>query len=82
MDKAAVRLLRGEADPRLQKTGLDQTPTFGVLKERSEECDDDPGSASIGQCQVLSVFHKVIGGRFRSSPTGVYRNAIVEVMAQ
>jgi ATP-dependent DNA helicase RecQ len=34
---AAVKLLRGEADPRLQRTGLDQTPTFGVLKERSEE---------------------------------------------
>lgn len=34
--QAAVRLLRGEADPRLERTGLDRTPTFGTLKEHSE----------------------------------------------
>jgi ATP-dependent DNA helicase RecQ len=35
--QAAVRLLRGEADPRLEREGLDRTPTFGVLRERSEQ---------------------------------------------
>jgi ATP-dependent DNA helicase RecQ len=35
--KAAVRLLRGLPDDRLARTGLDRTPTFGVLRERSEE---------------------------------------------
>ncbi len=35
--QAAARLLRGDADPRLLKSGLDQTPTFGAMKERSEE---------------------------------------------
>jgi len=34
--QAAVRLLRGEEDPRLSRAGLDRTPTFGVLRERSE----------------------------------------------
>ncbi|MCL4821005.1 MAG: ATP-dependent DNA helicase [Vicinamibacteria bacterium] len=34
---AAVKLLRGEDDPRLARSGLDRTPTFGVLKERREE---------------------------------------------
>jgi ATP-dependent DNA helicase RecQ len=34
--QAAVRLLRGEADPRLARSGLDRTPTFGVLKEHPE----------------------------------------------
>jgi ATP-dependent DNA helicase RecQ len=34
---AAVKLLRGETDARLAGAGLDRTPTFGVLKERSEE---------------------------------------------
>ncbi len=28
---AAVKLLRGEADPRLGRAGLDKTPTFGAL---------------------------------------------------
>ena len=32
----AVRLLRGEADPRLSREGLDQTPTFGSLREHSD----------------------------------------------
>ena len=31
--EAAVRLLRGEADDRLSRAALDQTPTFGTLKE-------------------------------------------------
>ncbi len=35
--KAAVRLLRGEADPRLENARLHLTPTFGVLRERTEE---------------------------------------------
>jgi ATP-dependent DNA helicase RecQ len=35
--EAAVRLLRGEPDPRLERSGLDRTPTFGVLKEHSED---------------------------------------------
>jgi ATP-dependent DNA helicase RecQ len=35
--QAAVRLLRGEADPRLEREGLDRTPTYGVLRERSEQ---------------------------------------------
>jgi ATP-dependent DNA helicase RecQ len=30
---AAVQLLRGAADPRLQRGGLDQTTTFGLLRE-------------------------------------------------
>jgi ATP-dependent DNA helicase RecQ len=34
--QAAVRLLRGEADPRLERGGLDRTPTFGSLREHSE----------------------------------------------
>jgi ATP-dependent DNA helicase RecQ len=34
---AAVKLLQGAADPRLERTGLDRTPTFGALKERSED---------------------------------------------
>jgi ATP-dependent DNA helicase RecQ len=32
---AAVALLRGENDPRLARSGLDATPTFGTLRERS-----------------------------------------------
>jgi ATP-dependent DNA helicase RecQ len=32
----AVRLLRGEADPRLAREGLDRTPTFGALREHPE----------------------------------------------
>jgi ATP-dependent DNA helicase RecQ len=35
--KAAVRLLRGEMDERLESARLHLTPTFGVLRERSEE---------------------------------------------
>jgi ATP-dependent DNA helicase RecQ len=35
--KAAVRLLRGEEDPRLVSARLDHTPTYGVLREHSEE---------------------------------------------
>jgi ATP-dependent DNA helicase RecQ len=34
---AASKLLRGDADERLERAGLDRTPTFGVLAERSEE---------------------------------------------
>jgi ATP-dependent DNA helicase RecQ len=34
--QAAVRLLRGEADPRLEREGLDRTPTFGTLREHGE----------------------------------------------
>jgi ATP-dependent DNA helicase RecQ len=34
--QAAVKLLSGEADPRLERSGLDRTPTFGALRERSE----------------------------------------------
>jgi ATP-dependent DNA helicase RecQ len=34
---AAVRLLRGEKDPRLARYGLDQTPTFGILREYSDD---------------------------------------------
>jgi ATP-dependent DNA helicase RecQ len=34
--QAAVRLLRGEADPRLERAGLEQTRTFGALREHSE----------------------------------------------
>jgi ATP-dependent DNA helicase RecQ len=34
--QAAVRLLRGEADPRLERAGLDRTTTFGCLREHSE----------------------------------------------
>jgi ATP-dependent DNA helicase RecQ len=34
--QAAVRLLRGEEDPRLARSGLDRTPTFGTLREHSE----------------------------------------------
>ncbi len=34
--QAAVHLLRGTDDPRLARSGLDRTPTFGALKERSE----------------------------------------------
>jgi ATP-dependent DNA helicase RecQ len=33
---AAVALLRGQADARLSATGLNATPTFGVLADRSE----------------------------------------------
>ena len=34
---AAVKLLRGADDPRLSRSGLDQTSTFGALQEHSEE---------------------------------------------
>lgn len=34
---AAVQLVRGAADERLLRAGLDQTTTFGVLSEHSEE---------------------------------------------
>ena len=33
---AAVKLLAGLPDPRLQRAGLDRTPTFGALREHSE----------------------------------------------
>lgn len=33
---AAAKLLRGAKDPRLQRSGLDQTKTFGVLSEHPE----------------------------------------------
>ena len=32
----AVRLLRGEDDPRMARDGLDRTPTFGALREHPE----------------------------------------------
>ena len=35
--QAAAKLLHGDEDPRLQRSGLDRTPTFGALRERSEE---------------------------------------------
>ncbi len=34
---AAVKLLLGRPDPRLERAGLDRTPTFGVLSDRGEE---------------------------------------------
>jgi ATP-dependent DNA helicase RecQ len=34
--QAAVRLLRGERDPRLDRAGLDRTSTFGVLRDHPE----------------------------------------------
>jgi ATP-dependent DNA helicase RecQ len=34
---AAIQLLRGGADERLTRAGLDLVPTFGVLKEHSED---------------------------------------------
>jgi ATP-dependent DNA helicase RecQ len=34
--QAAVKLLRGEADPRLARAGLDRIPTFGVLRAQPE----------------------------------------------
>jgi ATP-dependent DNA helicase RecQ len=34
---AAVKLLAGVADPRLERAGLQRTPTFGALAGRSEE---------------------------------------------
>jgi ATP-dependent DNA helicase RecQ len=33
---AAVKLLAGLPDPRLQRAGLDRTPTYGTLREHSE----------------------------------------------
>ncbi len=35
--KMAVKLLHGEVEPRLEARGLTQTPTFGRLKERSQD---------------------------------------------
>jgi ATP-dependent DNA helicase RecQ len=35
--QAAVKLLRGTPDPRLSRSGLDQTRTFGILADRDEE---------------------------------------------
>ena len=35
--RAAVQLLRGQRDPRLERSGLDRTRTFGVLADHSEE---------------------------------------------
>jgi ATP-dependent DNA helicase RecQ len=34
---AAVALLRGAKDPRLERYGLDRTPTFGVLRDYKDE---------------------------------------------
>jgi ATP-dependent DNA helicase RecQ len=34
---AAAKLLRGARDPRLDRSGLDRTPTFGILSDREEE---------------------------------------------
>ncbi len=34
--RAAINLLRGVKDERLQRSGLDQTPTFGILPEKSD----------------------------------------------
>ena len=34
--QAAVQLLRGQPDPRLERAGLDRTSTFGCLKEHPE----------------------------------------------
>ncbi len=34
---AAIRLLRGQGDPRLARAGLEGVSTFGVLRERSDE---------------------------------------------
>jgi ATP-dependent DNA helicase RecQ len=34
--QAAVKLLKGEPDPRLERSGLDRTPTFGALREHAE----------------------------------------------
>ncbi len=34
---AAVRLLRGERDERLARAGLEHTPTFGILREHTED---------------------------------------------
>jgi ATP-dependent DNA helicase RecQ len=34
---AAVKLLAGAADPRLERSGLDRTPTFGALKGHPED---------------------------------------------
>jgi ATP-dependent DNA helicase RecQ len=34
---AAVKLLRGVEDPRLARSGLDRTRTFGILSDRGEE---------------------------------------------
>jgi ATP-dependent DNA helicase RecQ len=33
---AAIHLLRGSPDPRLERSGLDRVPTFGVLRDRDE----------------------------------------------
>ena len=35
--QTAVKLLRGEDDPRLAREGLDRTPTFGTLRDRAEQ---------------------------------------------
>jgi ATP-dependent DNA helicase RecQ len=35
--KMAVKLLHGEVEPRLEARGLTQTPTFGRLKDRSQD---------------------------------------------
>jgi ATP-dependent DNA helicase RecQ len=34
---AAAKLLRGDRDPRLAGSGLDRTPTFGILSDRDED---------------------------------------------
>jgi ATP-dependent DNA helicase RecQ len=34
---AAAKLLRGDRDPRIAGSGLDRTPTFGILSERDED---------------------------------------------
>jgi len=33
---AAIKLLRGDADPRLERMGLDQVSTFGILRDHPE----------------------------------------------
>lgn len=44
--KMAVALLRGESDPRLQRQGLERTPTFGLLRARPA----DWLTRALGRC--------------------------------
>ena len=44
--KQAVRLLRGDAEDRLQSAGLTQSPTFGILSDKR----DDWITRALGRC--------------------------------
>ncbi len=70
--KAAVLLLRGEQDPRLERTGLDKSRTFGILRAYP-----DPWLLSLLRRCVTAGWVDFIGG---DKPVAVLTEAGTAVM--